>query len=180
MKRAGFLLRTVAGLIDTLLCIVALLIGGVTTTALWTYGVLSDRGTELLLDVLLPIVVLAYSSTEAFFAATPGKLLLRMRITRADGSPAPLSLRLLRWTTKWMPWAFLLVFVLTDNGLAYAIAGFTQLVVAVGLLAILNEDRQAWHDEWSHTAVHRLAPAKALSGPAFSVTPSAVSEDSHR
>src|SRR5688572_4228720 len=43
---------------------------------------------------------LLYGSFEVITAASPGKMILGLRIANADGSKAPRSVLMLRWSTK--------------------------------------------------------------------------------
>src|SRR5205814_496662 len=98
-------------------------------------------------------VFAAYTFTEVFFAATPGKMILRLRIGSSDGTPADGWRLLLRWSTKQFALLFQMLFNLTGIPLFYLLGGFGGLVVLIGCLYASNDDKQAWHDQWAGTAV---------------------------
>lgn len=99
----------------------------------------------------------AYWLSEVLFAASPGKLLLRLRIVTTDGHRAPLLQRLERFAIKGGPNLLILAGIFTGlKGLPTAANGFAFLVVTGGLL-ILGERRQAIHDLAARTAVRRRA-----------------------
>jgi hypothetical protein len=47
------------------------------------------------------VIALVYTSSEVWAAATPGKLLLRLRIMQSDCTAADGWRLCLRWSTKW-------------------------------------------------------------------------------
>ena|SRR5437660_9780500 len=86
-------------------------------------------------------------------AATPGKIFLNLRIACADGAEALASMLVMRWSTKQFS-AILLVFrLITFSDFLAALASLTNLIVWVGCLQMLDEDRRSWLDKWPHTAV---------------------------
>src|SRR5688572_901627 len=100
--RAGFWIRVLASLLDAvfLLPAVGLFLG--------LYYLGDQRGySEAVLDrwlnVLICVLGLGYWSMEVFKAASPGKLVLGMRIRNADGTDAPQSRLLMRSLTKNSP-----------------------------------------------------------------------------
>ena len=150
--RAGFWIRTLAAAIDVL---AMLLIGvGAVAAALAVLEVASLESPETAAAAFVYAVWLAYTSMEIWFAATPGKMPFRLRVSNADGSPADFWRLFLRWSTKWS-WLFLSVlFLLTDWPPVYLLAGFISLVVVIGCFFAANDDRLTWHDRWARTAVY--------------------------
>jgi uncharacterized RDD family membrane protein YckC len=105
------------------------------------------------MSAILYAALLAYSTLEIWTGATPGKMLLRLRISDQDCAPAMFWPRVLRWSTKWMGFILTLLFVLSDFALLYWLAGLMNLIIFIGCLHAANDDRLAWHDQWAHTAV---------------------------
>jgi uncharacterized RDD family membrane protein YckC len=126
--------------------------------------------TERLANAVFAVLVLAYASLEIVTAGTPGKLLLGLTIANANGTPAPRAVLSLRWSTKYFPLICGLLFVLTSQPLFQIVSGLSEGFVFLGCLFASCDHHQAWHDQWSRTAVYRrrdLARAPA----AFPVVP---------
>ena len=150
-KRAGFLIRSIAMIID-ILFVVMLDIGLLLATAVLigkTTGivdmVLTSRGLEFLKD-LIPLVKTAatmmfvvpplfFIAMITFFGQTIGKMIMGIRVVRSDGRPVSLLISTVRF-------------------LAYFPCG---LLLFAGFLWILwDPERQGWHDMIADTLVIRL------------------------
>ncbi len=151
MRRAGFWIRVAATAIDATVYLVFAATISVAVSVLEERGTLTEtmqRG----FDALLVILWLAYSSLEAMIGATAGKLACGIVITLPDGAPAPPWTRFLRWSTKQFGVMMMLIWVVMDQALFYFLAGSVNGLILIGCLRALGEDKQAWHDLWSHTA----------------------------
>ena len=149
--RAGFWIRVLATMIDIVaMLILATSISAAIETLLagTTYSI-AEGG----YDAISTVMWLGYTSFEIWTAATPGKLLCRLRISQPDCSPADFWQRVLRWSTKWLGLILLLLFSLSDLTPLYWLAGVMNTVVFIGCLHAANEDRLSWHDQWAHTTV---------------------------
>ena len=145
--RAGFWIRVLATIIDiVIMLIIALAVGAVIFSITST---LAGRMT----DIAVYTAWLGYTTFEIWTAATPGKMLLRLRISEQDCSPADFWRRVLRWSTKQFWMIAYLFFLLSASTVLYALGGFSSLVVTIGCLFAANDDRLTWHDQWAHTAV---------------------------
>jgi uncharacterized RDD family membrane protein YckC len=174
LQRAGFWIRALAAGLD-LLAGGVVVAGGILLTILaleWLDA--SDELAEYLGPIVLLVLVLAYTSTEVWLAATPGKLVLRLRIGTSAGTPAGRWTRGLRWSSKYAGFLFWLIHAITLDPLTHFLSGWMNLVVLVGCLQALDEDRRTWHDEWAGTAVLRLRPLARPPG-GFPVTPPLLS-----
>jgi len=152
--RAGFWLRAAALSVDT---VVVLLL-----TAIAYYAVVAGYDDELglmsgnaarwlLLAQLVPW--LAYSFTEVLFSATPGKMLLGLRIGTQSAARASRWMLFDRWSTKNYPFIVLFLYAAVPHPCLAILGGFMRTVILVGCIPAMNDDRLAWHDEWSRTAV---------------------------
>jgi uncharacterized RDD family membrane protein YckC len=152
--RAGFWIRLLATAIDI---VVMVLIGvGVAAVTEMAVAAISYSIAPTGLAALVYAMWLAYTSMEIWFAATPGKMIFRLRVGNADCSEADFWRLFLRWSTKWS-WLFLsFVFMLTEWPPLYLLSGFISLVVVIGCLFAANDDRMTWHDQWARTAVCHL------------------------
>ena len=118
-------------------------------------------------DTLFWGLLLAYGATEALWPATPAKRLLGLVIANPDGSPADRWRLFFRWSTKYYSVQVSVIWFVTMQPGAYLLAGFMNLVLLVGFLYTLNEDKRAWHDDWAGTAVYRrrrVAPPLPYAG----------------
>lgn len=152
MMRAGFWIRAGAAAIDVLVFLVFAVTINETTSVLEARGTLTEakaRG----LDAMLAVLLLAHSSMEIMIGATAGKLVTGIVITLPDGAQASPWTRLLRWSTKYSGVIFGLGYVLSDSSILYWLGGLLNGLLLIGCLRALGEDKQAWHDLWSHTAV---------------------------
>ena len=165
VSRAGFFIRALAFAIDAIVIFVAYailfaLVGGLD---MWP-GPQRDR----LSGLTFSLVLLIYTFTEVIFAATPGKLLMRLRIRTRFGPPGDWSLLFLRWSTKQSPYILMLLDSLLPNPLFKLPMGLLNVVLLCGTLAALNDDHLAWHDQWSGSSVWRVR--RLISDPQFSRT----------
>jgi uncharacterized RDD family membrane protein YckC len=131
-------------------------------------------------------VLLLYSLTEVFGAATPGKLLPQLQVARPDGRPASRPLRLRRWAIRNAP---LLLFtccyalsILEDlvpggSGLltrafrtaavACAVAALSATAAfAIGSFAAVLPARRTLHDFLSGTAIYQAGDVAAMAAEA--------------
>jgi len=154
-RRVGFFPRAGAAVVDVLLLLIALMApyaggyylletNGMLTPA-WEYG----------MDLSLTVLALAYSTFEVFAAATPGKMLLKLRIAMADGTVADRWTLFNRWFYK--NGGSVLVVIGTALGLIVIdrLGGTWNFIVAIGCLFAFQSSRQAWHDRPSGTAVYK-------------------------
>jgi uncharacterized RDD family membrane protein YckC len=184
-QRAGFFLRAAATLLD--LALFVLLYFTVTYSLTRLPGRTVDVDPVRLSATLGNVLWLMYSSLEWLTGRTPGKLILRMKITADDGSPAARWQLLLRWAAKQSPRLFGLLDAImitwlvqtliahnglsvfyhdpTDFKLARIIGELLAYVVVLGFLLTLRPDRKSLHDHLTGTAVYRRprqAPARPL------------------
>jgi uncharacterized RDD family membrane protein YckC len=129
-----------------------------------------DRLTDYVLGIVSAVVVLAYTSTDVWFAGTPGKLLLGLRIGAACGVPADRWTLALRWSSKYFGYYVGLVRTVTLDAGTLFLGGWANTVVMVGCLQALDEHRRAWHDEWAGTAVLRRPRRDPTVPPPLPVT----------
>ncbi len=96
-----------------------------------------------------------YSLIEAFTGASPGKMVLRLKVGLEDGRPARRSVYAKRWAVKYSGSLLGLAgFVpgLHPLALLAAVAG---VVIFIGCFLVLGDKRQALHDLAARTAVYR-------------------------
>src|SRR5206468_78491 len=118
-----------------------------------------------LLILMIPLIPLAYSTTEIFMAASPGKMVLGLRIGGATGTAAPPQQLALRWALKYSAQLLTLIIILTHLWSLSILSTLASLAIFVGCFFALGEKKQALHDMIAGTAVFRRAPATQAAFP---------------
>lgn len=117
--------------------------------------------------LIMGVIGIAYSLMEVFQAATPGKMALKLKITNADGTPAPRDRLVKRWAIKNCYLFAQLLFGITGIMLFNWIGTLAALFVLVSCLMALRDTRLALHDDLAGTAVF----GPGVEQPAFPVMP---------
>ena len=147
--RVGFWMRLIAAAIDVFAFFFVYISG-------FAFVQVATRSQMQWLESLLgPCVWLLYMLSEVLLAASPGKLILGLRIACVDAAPADFWRKFLRYSTKHFGVMLLLAYILTGFVGFYFISGIVNFFICVGFLFASNDDKQAWHDQWSGTAVYR-------------------------
>lgn len=149
MRRVGFLMRAAAVAIDGAAALLILVFSGIIVGASQTSG----RGGRDTVWILFLILWIFYTFTEVVFAASPGKLLLGLRIARQNGRDAEMGRRFLRWSTKYYSLVPCIFDCLIPGTLVALAGAYMNGIILCGLLGAFNDDHLTWHDEWSGTAV---------------------------
>jgi uncharacterized RDD family membrane protein YckC len=160
-ERQGFGLRFAAAFIDGLISAVPVV-------------VLTMVGGKHFGPFLAAAAVLAYSTLEFLKAATPGKMIFKLKITNEDGTEATRNALFKRWMIKQVPNAFwlatglfLLLRIDTIAGLFNWVTIFTGIGYVISCCLTFRPQRQALHDTMAHTSVYRTqAAAAAIPTPA--------------
>jgi uncharacterized RDD family membrane protein YckC len=150
MHRAGILLRAAAAGIDLL---AACLLFGFARLAAGLNSAIMPWERLHVARAGFCFLWLLYSSLEVQYAASPGKMVMGLRIGRRNAREAEFGRLLLRWSTKnyWLVPA-LLDYCYAD-GFLRIVTGLMIIVLLIGLLGAFNDDRLTWHDLWAGTAV---------------------------
>ena len=111
------------------------------------------RGGARAAQGLFVLVWMLYSVMEVVFAATPGKMILGLRIARQNGRDAEVGRRLLRWSTKYYSLVPAIFDCIIPGTLIGVLGSCMNSIILCGLLGAFNDDRLTWHDEWAGTAV---------------------------
>jgi uncharacterized RDD family membrane protein YckC len=123
-----------------------------------------DTSAEVIAAIILPLWGAAwiYALFEPIVAATPGKLILGLKIARPDGRKAPFATMLARYAAKNAALFIVLPFGFVDNAVAAAAFLVLGLTILGGALWGAGPERRTLHDRISGTAVFRrrdLPPA---------------------
>jgi uncharacterized RDD family membrane protein YckC len=171
-KRVGFGQRAAAALID--LAVVAI-VGFVAGAAIggmlggWIGGALgesagagaSSGALGAAIGAVLGAVaafggfVFLYSLIEAFTGASPGKMVLGLKVGTADGRPGSAGLYAKRWAIKYSGTLLGLLGALPGLHVIGLLAPAAGVAVFVGCFLVLGDKRQALHDLGAATAVFK-------------------------
>jgi uncharacterized RDD family membrane protein YckC len=172
-KRVGFGPRLGAALIDcVLVMVVGFVFGGIIGGALGLgAGALTGAATDeagaaaaaaavgfvggMMAGTLLVMVL--YGLIEAFTGASPGKMILKLKIGTDDGRTAPTSTYVTRWAVKYSSSILSTLGLLTGLGFLGTIGSLAGLVILVGCFMVLGASKQAIHDLAAKTAVYNRA-----------------------
>jgi len=190
LERAGFGVRLAAALIDGAIILPIYL----TLTRAFQYAVAAHalrwsprRADPVFLSVFLGnALVLAYCLMEVKYAATPGKMMLRLRIENQNAAPATTAQLLARYAMKhgarmcglvdalmslrhlkiFYAWAPLVVFRRQPMEFITlrTVGELLWVFVFVGFFFTLGKSRQAIYDRLSQTVVTRKPNAIAKRG----------------
>jgi uncharacterized RDD family membrane protein YckC len=170
-KRVGFGVRAAATLIDMLIVGVvgfgvgaALggMLGGSLGSALGgasQEGAASGAAIGAALGAVLGAVaafggfVFLYSLIEAFTGASPGKMLLKLRVGTADGRRGSPVLYVKRWAVKYSGSVLGLLGAIPGLHVLGLLAPAAGVVIFVGCFVALGDRRQALHDLAAESAV---------------------------
>lgn len=112
---------------------------------------------------------LAYTSMEIFFAATPGKLILKQKISRADGAPADQLMLIKRWAMKQSSSLVNLLVVVTGILALGYVSQLLALAILVSCLMVMRSTKLALHDDLAGTSV--MGPSTSVLPSGFPVMP---------
>jgi uncharacterized RDD family membrane protein YckC len=101
--------------------------------------------------------VFLYSLIEAFTGASPGKMLLKLKVGTADGRRGTLRLYVTRWAIKYAGTLLGLLGAIPGLHVLGLLAPAAGVIVFVGCFLALGDRRQALHDLGASTAVFRRA-----------------------
>ena len=163
MTRIGFGPRLGAALIDIGIMIVIMSIGTTVFGVSLFGGALANpdllggatAGGLSLGAIALSIIPLAYMSLEVVKAATPGKMLLKLKIRAADGSEADQNTLITRFAVKNAGALLNILAAITTVGMLASLGSLAGLVVGLGCFLVLGAAKQALHDVVAKTAVYR-------------------------
>lgn len=160
MDRAGFGIRLGAAILDGIILMVLsfifAIVSGVDMNV--ALGRVENGATPTFVSGMISTLIpLIYTLLEIFKAATPGKMILKLRIANPDGSPADQATLGKRWAFKYSTNLLQVLAILTGIGLLFMLSGIAGLVVFVGCFFCIGAARQALHDKIANTAVFKIS-----------------------
>jgi len=106
-------------------------------------------------------VVFFYGLIEAFTGASPGKMVLKLKVGHEDGRRASVSTYAARWAVKYAGTLLGMVALLPGLHLLGTLASLAGIVIFLGCFLVLGDKRQALHDVAARTAVFRRSDLTA-------------------
>jgi uncharacterized RDD family membrane protein YckC len=98
-----------------------------------------------------------YSLIEGLTGASPGKMLLKLKVGTADGHHAQIATYVTRWAVKYSGQLLAFLSVVLVTPAIGTVGTLANLVVFVGCFLVLGANRQAIHDMVAKTAVFKKA-----------------------
>lgn len=145
LVRQTFVKRLVANIVDGVIVVVAFAIVGTLV------GVITHS--PYLVSLITSIMILAYTTLEVIKAQTIGKMVMKMKITNVDGTPATQQQLIKRWAIKNSGSIVGVVAAVTALHILTVLAALPMLAVVVGCFLVLKPERLAGHDLLAGTAV---------------------------
>jgi uncharacterized RDD family membrane protein YckC len=108
---------------------------------------------ECLGNVIAAAFWIVLTIFEVFFAAAPGKMVMRLEIANANATKAQPRTLWLRWLARNAASLLIAAAAITHSKHVLAFAGLCNGLVVIGCLMALRASHQSWHDQWANTAV---------------------------
>lgn len=102
-----------------------------------------------------PLLGFLYNLIEGFAGASPGKMILGLKIANQDGSEADIKTYMIRWALKNSSGILSFLTILTTITFFNTIGSSFGFAFFVGCFFVLGENKQGFHDMISKTAVYR-------------------------
>ncbi len=100
---------------------------------------------------------LLYPLIEGLTGASPGKMILKLKVGTADGHKAGISIYLTRWAVKYSGQILAFLAIALATPVIGTLGTVASLVIFVGCFMVLGANRQAIHDMVAKTAVFKTA-----------------------
>jgi uncharacterized RDD family membrane protein YckC len=173
-KRVGFGPRLAACLIDLLIVGIVGFVAGAAIGGMlggWIGGALggsegagsSSGALGAAIGAALGVVaafggfVFLYSLIEAFTGASPGKMILGLKVGTDDGRRGSSALYVKRWAIKYSGTVLGLLGAIPGLHILGLLAPAAGIIVFIGCFLVLGDKRQALHDVAAKAAVFRKA-----------------------
>jgi uncharacterized RDD family membrane protein YckC len=105
--------------------------------------------------------VFLYSLIEAFSGASPGKMVLKLKIGVEDGRQASTPTCVARWAVKFAGTLLGMAALIPGLHVLGTLGSLASVVIFLGCFLVLGDKRQALHDVAAGTAVFRKADLTA-------------------
>lgn len=119
---------------------------------------------DQVMKAMVPLVLLTlvYWLIEGFMGASPGKMMLGLKIAKEDGNEAEIKDYLLRFALKNSQPILGILATLTSSFLLNMLSSAAGLVIFFGCLMVLGDTHQSIHDVLTKTAVFKKTDLESL------------------
>lgn len=105
------------------------------------------------LEFGLGLAAVLYGLVELFAGASPGKMIVNIKVAASDGSSAGFGSSFIRYLVKHLPWLLFILAGITYSSLLESLAALFALIVFIGCFRVQAKERRAMHDIISGTTV---------------------------
>jgi len=102
------------------------------------------------------LISVLYALVEAFTGASPGKMILKIKIANVDGTEAASDVYLKRFGIKNVGSILGLVAAITGIELLGTIGAVLGMIIFLGMFLVFGANKQALHDVLAKTAVYKV------------------------
>ncbi|QOV88992.1 RDD family protein [Humisphaera borealis] len=160
LERKGLVPRLIAAIIDGLIV-------GIAASVAMRLGVVGV--------ILAGLIYIAYPAIELLKAQSPGKMIMKFKVTMEDGSPANRDHLIQRGLLRWGPFVasgvFMLLSIIPVLGILAALA---NLVVAVGYIVLVVLSLKPM--KATNQAIWDVRARTAVMGPVGSAIPALATQ----
>jgi len=114
-------------------------------------------GVMLTLSVSAPLSAFLYGLIEGFTGASPGKMMLGLKIGNQDGTPAELGKLMGRFAIKNSGNIISLIYIAISIIAVKYLSSIVGIVILIGCFFVLGDSKLALHDLIAKTAVYKKA-----------------------
>ena len=165
----GVLNFVIGGTIVTMLGIGMMSAAGGAATPEAAAGMLSGMiATVLAMVAIISLLYVVYFLIEGIVGASPGKMILGIKVGTADGKQGNIGLYLKRWGIKNSPYLLMvlamvlgLVGVSDPGGIIGIIGQVLGLIIFIGAFLIFGASKQCLHDKLAGTAIYKRSDLSA-------------------
>jgi uncharacterized RDD family membrane protein YckC len=100
-------------------------------------------------------VAILYNFIEGFTGASPGKMILGLKIANQDGRAADVNVFMMRWLMKNFSAIFVVINLQLNSDIIQSIGSLFGFIIFVGCFFVLGEKKLALHDMLAKTAVYK-------------------------
>ena len=123
-------------------------------------------GVILTLSVSAPLAAFLYGLIEGFTGASPGKMMVGIKIGNQDGTPAEVGKLMIRFAIKNSGNIISLIYIAVSIIALKYLSSIVGVVILIGCFFVLGDNKLALHDIIAKTAVYKRAFLNGTEHPA--------------
>ncbi len=174
-NRVGFGPRLMAFILDIVIVIalamvllpfIGALVGGAASGGDEVAAALGMIAGIMAAFIALPLIATVYFLIEAVTGATPGKMILGLKVGTPEGTAGDIKLYATRYAIKNISFILSAVGAMVGVAILGTAGTWVGLVIFLGTFMVLGSKKQALHDLLAKTAIYKKADLAAAGGPA--------------